>query len=309
VRESRELVEIHAVERDQDIQMSTPTYYLFVDDSGSRDLDKPSATRNDGMDCFALGGILIKSEDALAATQRLNDLRARHLISAPFHSTKMRGKRHEWAWLESDKDRAIALIEDLTTYLCEFPGYATACIVHRPGYAARYDHYKNQRWQMCKSAYTIMVERAAKFADLHDRRLAVYVEASGRKEDRAITDYHKALRTEGMFFNRVSSAKYFPLEPTSFFKTLLAKPKFFSKDNLLGQVADLMLYPLVKGRYDPNYRPYRQLIDSSRVINCILELGNVDVLGVKHFCFDMAPEQTKGPSFPEPHVPPPYGNA
>ncbi len=36
-----------------------PRFHLYVDDSGSRYSDRPQAQRADGLDYFALGGVLI----------------------------------------------------------------------------------------------------------------------------------------------------------------------------------------------------------------------------------------------------------
>ena len=43
----------------------TEKYLLYFDDTGSRDPDRSAYTtaRNDRMDCFGLGGILVKEED------------------------------------------------------------------------------------------------------------------------------------------------------------------------------------------------------------------------------------------------------
>ena len=198
----------------------------------------------------------------------------------------MRSKKKAWSWLGSDPGRADRLMDDLSAFLCSVAGHATACVVHRPGYQARYAHYRQQRWQLCKSAYTILVERAAKIAAREKRRLAVYVEMTGRDEDDAVRAYHAALRETGMFFDAGRSEKYRPLGAEDFSEVLLKKPNFFDKGHLLGQVADLLLYPLVKGRYDASYRPHQELMRASRIIDCTLPFEQRASLGVKYFCFD-----------------------
>ncbi|MCB8884030.1 DUF3800 domain-containing protein [Acidisoma cellulosilytica] len=266
--------------------MGTPTYHLFVDDSGSRFIDHPSTPRHDGLDHFAMGGLLIKAEDVDGASEGLKALRARHAITAPFHSTKIRSRKKEWAWLGVDVNRANSLLTDLGDFLCSIPGFATACVVHRPGYETRYSTYAaHERWQLCKSAYAILVERAAKIAVRDGRKLAVYVEQTGPKEDRDIRGYHRHLRGEGMIFNPETSGKYAPLEAASFAASLLENPNFFDKSSLMGQVADLLLYPLVKGRYDPSYRPFCDLKAAGRIIDSTL-VPEEENLGVKYYCFD-----------------------
>jgi len=39
------------------------TFYFYMDDSGTRSLNKNNFIRKDKMDYFALGGILVKEED------------------------------------------------------------------------------------------------------------------------------------------------------------------------------------------------------------------------------------------------------
>ena len=268
--------------------MSEPFYYLFVDDSGSRFIDRPSTPRHDGLDHFAMGGILIKEEDVAEVERQVEAVRSKHSIIEPFHSTKMRSRKKGWSWLgvASEEERATALIADLTAFLCAMSCRATACVIHRPGYEARYSGIaREERWQLCKSAYAILAERAAKLAARDGRRLAIYVEQTGKREDNDIRNYHRTLREKGMIFNQTTSGKYQPLLAEHLSETLSENPRFFNKSSLLGQVADLVLYPLVKGRYDLDYLPYRSLMQAGRIIDSILSLDEVH-LGVKYYCFD-----------------------
>nr|WP_254066642.1 DUF3800 domain-containing protein [Acidisoma sp. S159] len=238
------------------------------------------------MDYFAMGGLLIKAEDVDSATAALEVIRAKFDITAPFHSSKMRSKTKSWAWLGTDSARAERLMTELSAFLCSMRGHATACVVHRPGYRARYSHYAvHERWRLCKSAYAILVERAAKIAVRDGRKLAVYVEETGKKEDADIREYHRNLRAEGMVFNPATSGKYAPLSAATFAEALLKSPSFFNKSLPMGQVADLLLYPLVKGRYDPTYRPYRDIEAACRIIDASLAAGEEN-LGVKYYCFE-----------------------
>jgi hypothetical protein len=52
------------------------------------------------------------------------------------------------------------------------------------------------------------------------------------------------------------------------------------------QIADLVLYPMVKGGYDQSYRPYAKLIEAARIIDAELDPGDRPNLGVKYSCFD-----------------------
>ena len=68
--------------------------------------------------------------------------------------------------------RAGIFYEDLYQLLRAAPVTGLACVIDRPGYNARYrEKYGRQRWSLCKSAFTISVERAAKYARSLDCRL------------------------------------------------------------------------------------------------------------------------------------------
>lgn len=269
--------------------MSTPTYHLYLDDSGTRYPDRAAAMRRDGMDCFAIGGLLIKSESVDQAKAMHNEFLAKQKLVAPLHSNSIRAAKGQFKWIKEDRDKAENFFTDLESLLCSLPGHAVGCIAHRPGYNARYaKRYGEKRWDLCKSAYTIVVERAAKFAALNDRRLMVYIEASGKKEDRAIKEYHAHLRGDGMYFSNETSEKYEPMPSQLFERILFKEPSFVTKDHPLAQFSDLLLYPLIKGRYDPTYRPYVKLLESKRIIDCVLAEKDVPKLGVKYYCFDEA---------------------
>lgn len=85
-----------------------PEYHLFIDDSGSRDPDRrPKHSRDDRMDCFALGGILIKAEDIDDLKRQHADFCARHDITYPLHSNPIRGGRENFGWLKTPEKARI----------------------------------------------------------------------------------------------------------------------------------------------------------------------------------------------------------
>jgi len=51
------------------------------------------------------------------------------------------------------------------------------------------------------------------------------------------------------------------------------------------QIADLILYPLAKAGYDPDYRPYKMLKEHGKLIDCFLDENDVSSLGIKYSCF------------------------
>lgn len=267
--------------------MATPTYHLYLDDSGTRFPTRKSVPRRDGLDYFALGGWLIASDGIDAARCAHAALARRYRLSAPLHSNSIRVRKGDFSWLKHEPERASAFLADLERTLCELPGYVVGCVIHRPGYNARYTpQYGENRWDLCKSAYGIVVERAAKLAARLDRRLMVYLEETGRQEDKAIQVYHSTLLAQGMYFNAKNSEKYEPLSVDVFIRTLFPKPYFVKKFHPMAQFSDLVLYPIAKGRYEPAYRTYRALWDAHRIIDTTLSPSDTHHLGIKYYCFD-----------------------
>ena len=52
------------------------------------------------------------------------------------------------------------------------------------------------------------------------------------------------------------------------------------------QIADLYLYPIAKGGYDPTYRPYVELMEAGRLIDAKFNEADRPLLGIKYSCFD-----------------------
>src|SRR3546814_19573982 len=87
-------------------------------------------------------------------------------------------------------------------YLLSLPIVALACVINRPGYVARYKgRYNEQLWLMCKTAFSILVARAATFADDEGRQLEIYFEGAGQKEARDIVHYLRLLTAAGYLFS------------------------------------------------------------------------------------------------------------
>lgn len=273
----------------------TPTYDLYIDDSGSRDPDHDGdAGRRDRLDAFALGGVLLPAEKSFELAEKVRAFCVKLEITYPLHSTEIRCRKSNFRWVEQDKDRTQRLYEGLAEIVAGLPGWVTAAVVDRPGYNARYkDKYGGKRWPLCETAYQILIERAAKVAANDGRRLKVFVAQTGKREDCRIREYHRALLEKGMGFSQVTSSAYKPMTPADFQSVLIKNPHFVTSSNALVQVADLVLYPVVKGGYDPNYRPYRQLLEHTKLIDCRLSdaLANC---GVKYSCFD-EPKQKPDP--------------
>lgn len=261
-------------------------YVLYFDDTGSRDPDKViHPGRKDEMDCFGLGGVLIKEEDVPLIFAKHNAFCTEWQITYPLHSSRIRTGQGKFAWLKKP-DNAASFIPALEEFLLSLPIIGIACVIDRPGYVARYkETYPESLWYMCKTAFSILVERAAKFADQEGRNLEIYFEETGKKEDRDITAYMRALKTKGSPFNQETSGAYQPLLPKDYSRIILGEPRRKTKKLPLLQIADLVLYPIAKGGYDPTYRPYKKLKEAGKLIDSFFSEEEVRWRGIKYSCF------------------------
>jgi hypothetical protein len=270
----------------------TEMLHLYLDDSGSRYPDhRPKQPRADGMDHFAFGGIIVRAADVDTIFPEHRAFCHGWDISYSLHSAEIRGGRSNFAWLATDDARRASFLGDLQAFLLQLPVTAIAAVVHRPGYVARYkERYGSQTWLMCKTAFSILVERAAKYARSQNAKLEIYFEQAGKREDRAIKEYGRCLKTQGMPFDTGASAAY-GLSPEDFTALLVGEPRERTKKTPMMQIADLMLYPVAKAGYEPAYPPYRALWDHKRVINALLPAHSRASLGCKYSCFEVHKQQ------------------
>jgi hypothetical protein len=266
--------------------MMTKEIHLYFDDTGSRHPDHaPAEVRRDGMDCFGLGGVLINEEDIDDFIATYKSFRKGWNIDYPFHSHKIRGGRDEFGWLKKPEN-AAAFLPDLEDMLLSLPILGIAAIVHRPGYVERYKElYRDRIWMMSKTAYSVLIERSAKYAHSKNRKLRVFFEGAGRAEDAETIAYARALKKDGMPFNQENSVSYGALTAEEFQDIVQGEPRRKTKATPMMQIADLVLYPMAKGGYDPSYRPYRKLLDHGKLIDSILKPEQLPMCGIKYSCF------------------------
>ena len=271
-------------------------YYLYIDDSGSRFPDRKSPIdRDDHMDCFALGGILIENSARAALGAAHEALCNRWNITTPLHSSTIRGRRRDFSWLDDDGTEANEFLADLEQFLCDLPVIGFATVIDRAGYNARYrERYGDQRWWMCKSAYTILIERVAKYVDSQGGAFQVRFEETGKKEDRALIGYAKDLKRTGAPFDPQTSAEYGALSAIDFKRIIQGEPRRLTKASPAIQVADLYLYPMVKAGYDPTYRPFLKLMECGRIIDAVLPEGERANRGIKYSCFELVKNERPG---------------
>jgi len=181
-------------------------------------------------------------------------------------------------------EKAGVFMPALESYILSLPIITVACIIDRPGYVVRYkERFADKLWLMCRTAFTILVERAAKYVDEQGGAMEIFFEQSGQREDR---DLMRDLKTRGMDFDQKTSEGYAPLKSDDFRWLCLGKPYRKTKETPMIQVADLVLFPMAKAGYDQSYRPYVQLKAAGKLIDCHLPEEEIPARGIKYSCFD-----------------------
>ncbi len=238
------------------------------------------------MDCFALGGVLVNDEDIDEIYRRHREFCLRWKIDYPLHSQQIRGGRGKFGWLKNP-EVAVQFFAELTEMLVGLPVIGIAAVIDRPGYVARYGaRYGGKPWMMCKTACAILIERSAKIARDRNRSLRIYFEQSGRDADRAIKLYVREMKKAGMPFDTAQSASYEGMSAASLKSVIRSEPRERTKQVPLIQIADLYLYPMVKGGYDPDYRAYRALKDAGKLADCLFAEDVIAARGIKYSCFE-----------------------
>lgn len=267
---------------------------LYFDDSGSRNPDRDARRApRDKRNAFALGGIIVAKEEVETFLNMVGEFRRRWEIQYPLHSQAIRTEKKDFAWLGTQAERRERFLKELSALIATVPFIALACVIHRPGYMDRYDAlYGGEPWRMCKTAFAILAERAAKYADRQGKCLEIYFERAGKREDRDLIAYLKQLKAEGMPFSGPDASKYAALQPNDFRRIILGDARGLTKASVMLQIADLVLYPIVRGRYEPDYRPYQELSENKKILDALLPPEEVADQGVKYSCFDGIPNAT-----------------
>ena len=261
-------------------------FALYLDESGS-----PKPNPDDSSPFFAMGGVLIERSNEGRIKSLLVEFKNRWNINLeiPLHGNEIRSRKKRFAWLgklsDSEQERFFG---DLTNTIISCPIVVHACVVSRQGYLKRYlEKYGENTWEMMRSAFSIIVERAAKYAELKNGTLMVYFEAAGKKEDGLLKQYFNELRSHGNPFDPNRSSQYSPLSNTDFSR-LLRGIDSKTKNNLVMQLTDLCLYPVARSQDQPDNRAFLSLREKRLLVDCDLEPSQIDQLGIKYYCFDQA---------------------
>jgi uncharacterized protein DUF3800 len=262
---------------------------FYLDDSGTRHPDHdPGKRAAHGYDWFALGGILIRESDEARARELHAAFCKEWGIKSPVHSVEVRARNRGFLWLEgkSSTERE-KFYEALYQLMKAAPVTGLACVIDRPGYNARYlAKYGRQRWSLCKSAFSISVERAAKYACTHGCRLRVLPERCNKQEDRVLRGYYDELKAKGPPFAADTSDKYGPLSAGELRATLY-EFRLKAKTSPMAQLADLYLWPMCMGGYRTDNRPYKRLMEDGKLIECGMPSEDWPMLATKYYCFDL----------------------
>jgi hypothetical protein len=266
---------------------------FYMDDSGTRHPDKhPGEIEHN--DWFALGGVLIAERDEGDPRDRHERFCAHWGIKYPLHSYEIRHGAGNFQWLSriSQRER-IRFFRQLERLLLPVPVIGLACVIDRPGYNTRYraKYAPRDRWWLCKSAFSILVERAVKFARSRKHKLRVLPEKCSPTDDAKLRQYYEQLRSSGQPFDSGTSNRYQPLKSETFADTLY-EFRLKSKTSPMIQLADLYLWPMCQGGYDATYDPYCKLIRAQRLMDTVCPQSERESLGIKYYCFDTVRRKT-----------------
>jgi hypothetical protein len=271
------------VESQKGLRPNIGEFALFIDESGS-----PKPNPKDENRYFALGGVLLERNDEALVEFEVAEFKQRWGIEdKALHGNEIRSRKKNFAWLGTrSKSEQEKFMEDLTSTITSLPIIAHACVVSRSGYLDRYlDKYGTETWEMMRSAFTILIERSAKYAKKYNGSIMIYYEEAGKKEDRLIKKYFEDLRTYGHPFNSSNASQYQPLENNEL-SNCLRGIEGKKKNNPILQIADLCLYPIARSKDNPEDRAYMALKDNKILVDSHLESEEIKMLGIKYYCFD-----------------------
>lgn len=260
--------------------------HFYFDDSGTRHPDRKFVTSQIG-DWFALGGIMVRKEDDALVRAMHSVFCDKWEIKYPLHSIKIRHKSDNFSWLATlPQNQLREFFADLERLLLEAPVIGHACVIDRPGYRKRYEPiHGRKQWHLCKTAFSVLAERVAKYAIKTDTRVRVFAERTDKGSDRKIQSYFKEMRECGLPFSKQSSSGYKPLTSEDL-RFRLLDLKFKTKECALTQIADLYLYPMCRSGYDDLYGPLKALRESGKLIESHLSCDEKMTLAIKYSCFD-----------------------
>src|SRR5665213_26360 len=278
--------------------------HLYLDDSGTRNANHEPGTRAaHGHDWFALGGVMIKQEEEEAARLQYAKFMAEwHLDPQTvfLHSFDIRNKTGAFTWLPAlAAGESKRFFEELYQLMRSPPFVGFACVIDRPGYDHRYRaKYGRDQWSLCKTAFSVLIERAAKYARKQDYKLKVFAERADKIVDGWMRGYYDHLREHGMPFATENMQQYAPLSAAEL-KATLYEFRVKKKSSPIMQLADLYLWPMAIGGYHSANRTYASLREDKKLIDCLLDEKAVPTEGIKYSCWDLVEAAAKKAKSPD----------
>jgi len=268
-----------------------PPVHFYMDDSGTRAPDRKKTPFDPKHpDHFSLGGVLILEEDERKVRASHAQFSDRWGLTYPLHSVDIRAGAKNFAWLRRGSMDYEPFMRDLTRMLTTAPVTALACVMDRPGYDRRYQElYPRRMWHLCRTVFSIAVERAAKYARSLGRSLRIFPEKSARDDEQRIRIYYVDLLTRGLPFDTFASSEYAPLLAAEFKETLI-ELRFKGKSSPPMQLADLYLWPIAMHRYGRGGLPYERFQEAGTLIESKLRPNMIASCGTKYSCFQLVDE-------------------
>ena len=81
-----------------------------------------------------MGGVLVSKEDKVIVGDKYKIFCEKWKINYPLHSTKIRGRRGDFSWLENGVKEHDRFMEDLESFLVDVPVLGFAVVIDRDGY-------------------------------------------------------------------------------------------------------------------------------------------------------------------------------
>ena len=276
--------------------------HLYLDDSGTRNANHEPGTRAaHGYDWFALGGVVLRQEDEDAARDKHAKFMSGWNLDPAnvfLHSFDIRNKTGAFTWLSALKLAEYErFFEELYELMQSPPFVGFACVIDRPGYDHRYRaKYGRDQWSLCRTAFSVLVERAAKYARGRGCKLKVFAERADKNVDAWTRGYYDHLRENGMPFAAENMKQYAPLSAAQMKETLY-EFRVKRKSSPIMQLADLYLWPMAIGGYHRANRTYARLRGDKKLIDCLLDDKAIPTEGIKYSCWDLveAAEKAKNP--------------
>ncbi len=265
-----------------------PRFDLYIDESGSQ---QPSL--QDQTPFFAMGGVLIERKDEDIINSSVTNFKTSWYpklkipdLSVPLHYTDIRSKKKAFRELENFSTKELERFYiDLNNMAVTCPVVIHACVISRTGYYKRFQPtYGEKTWEMMKSGFCIVVERAAKYVQSKGGCMKVYFEEIGKRENECIKQYFKELRTKGHFFSPATAQTYNPFNAEDFSRVLTGI-EGKQKTNLIMQLADFCLHPVADIRAHPGNRAYHAFKAGNIIADCQLSADEISTLGIKYYCY------------------------